>query len=119
MRRLAALLLVATVGLGLAGCAPASTVAVSSSTIVIDVRTPDEYAAGHLDGARNIDLQSGSFESEISSLPLDGQYLVYCQSGNRAGQAVSIMESLGFTDVSNIGGISDAAASTGIAVVTG
>lgn len=120
MRRLAALLLTATVALGLAGCAPASEpVAVSADTVIIDVRTPEEFAGGHLDGAVNINLQSGVFEQEIAELPLDGEYLVYCRSGNRSAQAISIMQGLGFTDLTNLGSVEAASSATGIQIVTG
>lgn len=120
MRRLAALLLTATVALSLAGCAPAADpVTVSTDTVIIDVRTPDEFASGHLEGAVNINLQSGVFEQEIGTLPLDGAYLVYCRSGNRSAQAIAIMQGLGFTDLTDLGGVDAAAQATGIAVVTG
>ena len=120
MRRLAALLLTATVALGLAGCASAAgTVELTTDTVIIDVRTPEEFASGHLEGAVNINLQSGQFEQEVGTLPLDGEYLVYCRSGNRSAQAVSIMQDLGFTDLTDLGGLDAAAQATGIPVVTG
>lgn len=124
MRRLTALLLsaalTATVALGLAGCAPASDpVVVSADTVIVDVRTPEEFASGHLEGAVNINLQSGQFEQEISTLSLDGEYLVYCRSGNRSAQAISIMQGLGFTDLTDLGGVDAAAQATGITIVTG
>ncbi len=61
----------------LTGCAgdEAST-AVGSGTVVLDVRTPGEYADGHLEGARNIDLQSETFDSEIAALDPDAEYVV-------------------------------------------
>lgn len=120
MRRLAALLLTATVALGLAGCTPAAdAVEVTTDTVIIDVRTPEEFASGHLEGAVNINLQSGQFEQEVGALPLDGEYLVYCRSGNRSAQAVSTMQGLGFTDLTDLGGVDAAAQATGIAIVTG
>jgi phage shock protein E len=120
MRRLAALLITAAVALGLAGCAPASDpVVVSADTVIVDVRTPEEFASGHLEGAVNINLQSGQFEQEIGALPLDGEYLVYCRSGNRSAQAISIMQGLGFTDLTDLGGVDAAAQATGITIVTG
>lgn len=105
-------------GLGLTACA-AEPVAVGSDTVVIDVRTPDEYASGHLEGAINIDLQSGAFEQEVQQLPVDGEYVVYCRSGNRSAQAASIMAGLGFVNVTDAGGIQSASGATGLAIVTG
>lgn len=112
---LASLLLVA----GLAACSSTPSIEVSPDAVIVDVRTPEEYAAGHLDGAVNINLQSGAFEDEISQLPADGEYIVYCRSGNRSAQAVAIMDGLGFENVTDAGGIDAASSSTGIAVVTG
>lgn len=112
---LASLLLVA----GLAACSSTPSIEVSPDAVIVDVRTPEEYAAGHLDGAVNINLQSGAFEDEISQLPADGVYIVYCRSGNRSAQAVAIMDGLGFANVTDAGGIDAASSSTGIAVVTG
>lgn len=111
---------------GLAACSTsepiASTselIAMTADTVVIDVRTAGEYASGHLDGAINLDVDSGSFEQEVGQLPRDLDYVVYCKSGNRAGTAVAIMRELGFTSVVNAGSVSSASSATGIAVVTG
>jgi len=70
---------------------------------VIDVRTPAEYAAGHIQGAVNIDVQ-GDFESAIASLDTSKTYAVYCHSGSRSGMATSIMDGAGFTDVYDLDG---------------
>lgn len=103
----------------LAGCSPsAGSVEVGADTVIVDVRTPEEFASGHLEGAVNVNLQSGSFEDEIGEYPVDGEYVVYCRTGNRSGQAVAIMESMGFDDVQNIGGVEDASSATGIPIVT-
>ena len=50
---------------------------------IVDVRTPAEFASGHIDGAVNIDIEGADFASQISALPKDGAYAVYCRSGNR------------------------------------
>ncbi|MBD3752142.1 MAG: rhodanese-like domain-containing protein [Micrococcales bacterium] len=102
----------------LAACSATPSVEVPEGAVIIDVRTPDEYAEGHLEGAINVNLQSGSFEQQIAEQPLDGTYIVYCRTGNRSAQAVSIMTDLGFTDVTDAGGVSDASAATGIPIVT-
>ena len=79
-----------------------------ANVVVLDVRTPAEFAEGHLANAINIDFQSGNFESEISTLDKNATYAVYCRSGNRSGQAVKVMADLGFTDLYDMdGGVID------------
>jgi rhodanese-related sulfurtransferase len=120
MRRLLALLAVVVLAtVSLTSCSSTS----SSRTInaaeaqqmidkgagVIDVRTPQEFAEGHLVGAMNIDVESPDFEQKVSQLDKNVTYVVYCRSGNRAGTAIQKMEDLGFTDLSNAGGFADLA----------
>lgn len=106
--------------LGLAACsAPAPTITVSADTVIVDVRTPAEYSAGHLDGAVNIDVQTADFDSRVTALPTGGDYIVYCATGHRAGIAASRMTDLGFTTVANAGGVDEASAATGLAIVAG
>jgi rhodanese-related sulfurtransferase len=79
-----------------------------AGVITVDVRTPGEFMTGHIQGAQNIDFESGNFENEISTLDKNGTYAVYCRSGNRSGQAVAIMHDAGFHNVYNLnGGIID------------
>lgn len=85
---------------------------------VIDVRTPAEYAAGHVDGSENIDVSAGSFEQQVEQLDKDEEYVVYCQSGNRSAQAADKMAELGFTEIVDGGGIVDLQ-SAGADVVAG
>lgn len=94
----------------------AARAASEEGVVVIDVRTPEEFAAGHLEQARNLPL-GDAFRDQVGELPRDGRYLLYCQSGNRSGQAAQVMEQLGFTDVLDGGGIPDLAAA-GASVVT-
>lgn len=108
---------------GLAACssAPGSAsgsdkVQLDSDTILLDVRTPEEYAAGHLDGARLLDFNGGDVAEAIPSLDPDAKYLVYCRSGNRAGQAIALMEGAGFVDLTNLGSLEQAADTTGLAI---
>ncbi len=120
-KTLATLALALTAVFGLAACsAPAAepTIAVTADTVVVDVRTSDEYNAGHLEGAVNIDVQAPDFDRLVSELPADGEYVVYCASGNRSSSAVARMEGLGFTNVTDAGGISEAGGSTGLETVT-
>ncbi len=106
--------------LALSGCTDASvaTSAVSETTVVLDVRTPEEYAAGHLDGARLLDLNSGEFAAALPQLIPDVEYLVYCRSGSRSGQAVDMMKDAGFTSASNLGSVEEAAVATGLPIVS-
>jgi rhodanese-related sulfurtransferase len=75
-----------------------------AGVITLDVRTPGEFAEGHVEGARLIDFQSGNFENEIAALDKNATYAVYCRSGNRSGQAVKTMQDAGFTNVFNMNG---------------
>jgi rhodanese-related sulfurtransferase len=109
---------VAAIGLmvGLSGCS-AQTVDMETVTAVIDVRTPEEVATGYLEGAVLIDWNSPTFIDEVSKLDPAGTYVIYCRSGNRAGQAISAMEELGFTNLTNAGSIAEAAELTGLPIV--
>ena len=79
-----------------------------SGVVILDVRTPGEFAEGFIEGAQNIDFQSGNFENEIAVLDKNATYAVYCRSGNRSGQAAKIMHDAGFHDVYNLdGGVID------------
>jgi len=79
-----------------------------SDVVILDVRTPGEFAEGYIEGAQNIDFQSGNFENEIAALDKNVTYAVYCRSGNRSGQAAKIMHDAGFHDLYNLdGGVID------------
>lgn len=82
---------------------------VADGAEVVDVRTPEEFDSGHLEGAVNIDYQSDDFAEQVSELPREESYVVYCASGRRATGAVEQMRDLGFTDVVNGGGYADLA----------
>lgn len=76
--------------------------------VLLDVRTPGEFAEGFIQGARLIDFQSGNFEKEITTLDKNATYAVYCRSGNRSGQAVKVMHDAGFHNLYNLdGGVID------------
>ncbi|MDV2990092.1 MAG: rhodanese-like domain-containing protein [Dehalogenimonas sp.] len=76
--------------------------------VILDVRTPAEFAEGHIEGAVLLDFNAGNFEVEVGKLDKDVRYLVYCRTSNRSGQAVNVMKNLGFQDVSDMdGGIVD------------
>ncbi len=74
---------------------------------ILDVRTPEEFAQGHIAGARLVDFTAPDFADKIKGLPREKTYLVYCRSGNRSGKAAKLMRGAGFTQVINMdGGIS-------------
>lgn len=102
----------------LSACSSNASLEMSSVAAVIDVRTADEFATGHLDGALNFDIQSPEFATQIDTLDKAANYVIYCRSGNRAGQAVSYMQENGFTGtLTNAGSVADASAITSIAIV--
>jgi rhodanese-related sulfurtransferase len=75
-----------------------------SGVMIIDVRTPEEFAQGHLKNAINIDFNSENFTSEISKLDKSKTTLIYCLSGGRSGKALTQMKSDGFKEVYNMQG---------------
>lgn len=106
-----------TLALSLGACA-AETVDLGEDAVIIDVRTPEEFATGHLEGAVNIDVQSAEFAEQIMQLDKDGEYFVYCRSGNRSGQAIAQMSQMGFAELSNGGSVQEASSMTGVEIVT-
>jgi rhodanese-related sulfurtransferase len=116
LRALAVIAVAVGVVASLGACSSGDAKGVPAGAVVVDVRTPAEYAAGHLAGAINVDVESPDFTASISRLDKSGQYLVYCHSGNRAGLATSRMHGLGYTHVTNLGGIDAAASTTGLAL---
>lgn len=71
---------------------------------VLDVRTPQEYAAGHIAGATNIDFYASDFAARIGSLDKNVSYAIYCHTGNRSAQTLTLMQRLGFTHATNLQG---------------
>lgn len=78
----------------------------SGKYTVIDVRTKEEYDAGHIKGAFNFDYYSDDFETRIETelKDKDKPYIVYCRSGKRSLASAEILEELGFTNVTNMKG---------------
>ncbi len=71
---------------------------------IIDVRTPEEYTAGHIPGALNRNYYSPDFKDDINSFTKDKIYLVYCQGGGRSAAAIKVMAELGFKHIINMTG---------------
>ncbi len=74
---------------------------------LLDVRTPGEYAEGHLAGSVNVDVMGRTFKQEIEAmnLPSDSPVYLYCRSGNRSGQATKTLREMGHEGAVNIGGL--------------
>lgn len=72
--------------------------------IILDVRTPEEFAAGHLKNAININYYDKDFVERVSSLDKRKKVVVYCAVGGRSGQALNKMDALGFQYVLNMKG---------------
>ncbi|MBL9176256.1 MAG: rhodanese-like domain-containing protein [Verrucomicrobiales bacterium] len=75
-----------------------------TNTVVLDVRTPVEYAEGHLPDAKLLDYRSANFAAEVAKLDKSKTYLVHCAAGGRSAKACTKMISLGFTNVVNLDG---------------
>lgn len=80
-----------------------------NNTVLLDVRTADEYKAGHIPGAIQIDvMQPDDFKKKVSSLDKEKRYLIYCRSGKRSSNAKVVMKQLGFTRLYDLeGGINE------------
>ena len=98
-------------------CGGTDEAAPAADRTVVDVRTPAEFATGHVRGARNLDVEAPDFDTAVAALPKDATYLVYCHSGRRAGIAVERMTAAGLRAASG-GGIEDMRAA-GWEIVTG
>lgn len=122
-RTITATLSAAALLFGLAACSAAPSAAgddayeMTSDTILLDVRTAEEHAAGHLEGAVLLDFNVGELSAAIPNLDPDAEYLVYCRSGNRSGKAIALMEQAGFTDLTNLGSLEQAAQATQLPIV--
>ncbi|NND01967.1 MAG: rhodanese-like domain-containing protein [Acidimicrobiia bacterium] len=82
----------------------AAEVIADGAPVVLDVRTPEEYAEGHLADAVLIDFYDTDFADQLNELDKDATYVVYCRSGNRSQGAINTMRELGFTDVFEVAG---------------
>ena len=74
------------------------------NAVLLDVRTPQEYREGHIPGSQNVPLQQLDKVEEVTENK-DTVLYVYCRSGARSRQAVSLLNHMGYTNVHNIGGI--------------
>jgi len=72
--------------------------------VVIDVRTPGEYASGHIDGAINIDFKNANFATEIAKLDGSQDYLIHCRSGGRSTRSLTLFKEAGFSHIIHMDG---------------
>jgi phage shock protein E len=79
-----------------------------SKIVILDVRTKEEFQESHVIGAQNIDWYNPDFKDLVSKLDKDAVYKLYCRSGNRSGQATTLMQALGFKTVENLGSVAEA-----------
>ncbi len=66
---------------------------------VLDVRTPEEFADGHLKDAVNVNFNGGDFEAQLAKLDPSKPYLVHCAAGGRSGKSMALFKKLKFTKV--------------------
>ena len=116
------LLLAAALSLGCASQPPAAPTASASAAVpqarvtpeearalvqggarLVDVRTPEEFAAGHLEGALNVPVDALQGRALAELAPTDAPVVVYCRSGKRSARAKAELEALGFTRVHDLG----------------
>lgn len=101
------------VGLALAGCSTAHKVTpakakqlVEGGARLVDVRSPEEYGSGHLDGAVNIPIDQ--LDGRLAELePKASPVVVYCASGFRSGRAAKALAAAGFSNVADLGAMDD------------
>lgn len=76
----------------------------ATTGLLLDVRTAREFASGHIQGAKQIDFYGADFKERIGELDREVPVYIYCRSGNRSGQAASMMKQMGFKEVYNLQG---------------
>ena len=77
------------------------------NAVLLDVRTPEEYATGHLPGAGNLDFRAPNVAVQLQQLDPNKTYVVYCASGNRSNKTALLMQEKGFKHVVNAGAYKD------------
>ena len=85
--------------------------------LLLDIRTPDEYAQGHLKDSVVMDFYAPDFAEKLGQLDKTAKYLIYCRTGRRSGKALETMQQLGFTQAHDIEGGITAWAAAGYPVI--
>lgn len=75
---------------------------IKEDVVLIDVRTPEEYADAHIEGAANLNFQDSDFEKWLDSLDQSKEYALYCAGGGRSSKAADLMKSKGFHQLNNL-----------------
>ena len=75
-----------------------------NNAIIVDVRTPEEYQEGHLDGALNINWFDADFQNQVEELDQKKTLYIYCKKGGRSAKAAQLLDSLGYDVVDLLGG---------------
>lgn len=76
----------------------------SDSIFLVDVRTAEEYAAGHIANAKNVDVLKPDFKDQVEVLPKDKEIAVYCRSGKRSLIAANTLAKMGYKVINLRGG---------------
>jgi rhodanese-related sulfurtransferase len=87
--------------------------------VLVDIRTPDEFAEARIEGAVNIDYYAPDFVTRLAGLDRTTTYVIYCHSGNRSTAALEIFRDLGFDSVHAVAGGIQAWEASGLAVERG
>jgi phage shock protein E len=70
-----------------------------TNIVVIDVRTPEEFTAGHIAGATNVNFKGGQFPAAVEKLDREKTYLVHCAVGGRSKRSLEVFKNLGFKSI--------------------
>ena len=84
--------------------AAAEAIADNPNAIILDIRTAEEHFAGTIEGSINLDFYAPDFATQLDKLDKDADYVMYCNSGNRSGEAMDIFADLAFQSVTEIDG---------------
>ena len=76
----------------------------AKKVVVLDIRTPKEFAASHIAGATNINFRAPDFQNALAALDKNQTYVLHCASGNRSTQSLQTFSKLGFTSVFHLDG---------------
>ena len=92
---------------------PEVLLAIEHEALIVDVRTPEEFADGHYPGAINIPHETILDGLNQLGVTADISVILYCRSGNRSGQAEQVLQQKGFTEARNAGGLEPLLSATG------
>lgn len=81
-----------------------SAMAEKGDIVLVDVRTPEEYAAGSVEGAENIDFFDEDFKTQFAKFDKEKPVYIFCKSGNRSAKASKILSEMGFKKIYDVEG---------------